>query len=391
MARKRMKIIRTIESFYPFVSGPANQAFRISKELEKMGISSPVLTTFYKAEKSPAHERMDGVDVFRFPIRLSFMKYFYTPSMRNMLKDFDVVHAHSYRSYQTELAYKMARKQGKKFILHNHGSLMGYKSFVKGWKKWPYLAYDIFHKNIALDADAVIVNTKQESDEAVAFGVPKNKIHIIPVGIDAELYTPRPRTWKELRLLFVGRISRDRNITPVIRAVKILADKGTDVKLRIVGEAVKRTETEKGDYYSELKALVKELKLEKKVSFEGAKYGAELREYYLTSDIFVYTSLWENFGQTILEAAAAGLPLICTPVGVALDLIEEGKTGKIVGFEDEKGVAKAMLKFKDEDKRKKAAEKIRNKIKDEFNWQKIIESYLKIYQVLTKLDLRSEK
>jgi glycosyltransferase involved in cell wall biosynthesis len=373
------------------MSGPANQAFRISKELEKRGISSPVLTSNYKAGKSPKHERMKGVEVYRFPIKWRFMKYFYTPSMKSMFTEFDIVHAHSYRGYQTELAYKMARKMGKKFILHNHGSLLGYRAFVKGWKKIPYLVYDLFHKNIALDADAVIVNTKQEYDEAVAFGIEKKKIHIIPVGIDVEGYTPREKTWKGLRLLFVGRISRDRNIEPIIKALRLLIDKKIDARLTIVGEAVKRSDTEKGDYLTELKQLVKQLGLDKKVIFTGAKYGPELREYYRTSDIFVYTSLWENFGQTILEAAAAGLPLICTRVGVALEIIEEGKTGKIVEFGDEKGVAKAIMLFKGENERKNAFEKLLSKINDQFDWQEITESYLKIYQVLSKSDPQSKK
>jgi glycosyltransferase involved in cell wall biosynthesis len=368
------------------MSGPANQVFRISKELEKRGISSPVLTSNYKAEKSPKHERMEGVEVYRFPIRWKFMKYFYTPAMKKMFTDFDIVHAHSYRGYQTELAYRMARKMGKKFILHNHGSLMGYKAFVKGWRKLPYVVYDFFHKNIALKADAVIVNTKQEYAEAVQFGVNKKKIHIIPVGIDVDDYTPREKTWKELRLLFVGRISGDRNIEPIIKALRLLIDKKIDARLTIVGEAVKRSETEEGDYLTELKKLVKQLGLEKKVEFTGAKYGSELREYYKTSDIFVYTSLWENFGQTILEAAAAGLPLICTRVGVALEIIEEGKTGKIVEFGDEEGVAKAIMLFKGENERKNAFETLLSKINYGFGWQKITESYLKIYQVLSKSD-----
>ena len=387
----KIRVLRTIESFYPYMSGPANQAFRISKELEKRGISSPVLTSNFKAEKSPKHERMQGVEVYRFPIRWKFMKYFYTPSMKSMLTEFDIVHAHSYRGYQTELAYKMARRRGKKFILHNHGSLLGYRAFVKGWRKLPYVLYDFFHKNIALDADAVVVNTKQEFDEAVTFGVDKKKIHIIPVGIDVDDYAPREKTWKELRLLFVGRISRDRNIEPIIKALRLLIDNKIDAKLTIIGEAVKRSDTEKGDYLTELKQLVKQLGLNKKVEFTGAKYNNELKEYYKTSDIFVYTSLWENFGQTILEAAAAGLPLICTRVGVARELIEKGKTGYLVGFNNPKEIANAIILFKNLKKRELATTILREKVKKEFNVQHIVELYLKIFEEMKRQQTKSSE
>ncbi|MBW2964729.1 glycosyltransferase family 4 protein [Candidatus Woesearchaeota archaeon] len=383
-AKKGLIVVRTIESFYPYMSGPANQAFRLSRGLEKRGIRSPVLTTFYKADKSPAHEMMDGVEVFRFPIRLSFMKYFWTPDIKKAYSDFDIACGHSYRSYQTEVAYRMARKAGKPFILHNHGSLLGYRSFVHGWRRLPYIVYDLFHRSIALDADAVIVNTKQEFDEAVRFGVSRKKIHTLPVAIDTSEYTPAPRTWKELRLLFVGRISKDRNIEPVIRAVALLKKKGLNVKLRVVGGAVKRSDTEKGDYIYTITELVKSLGVEKEVSFEGPRYGADLREYYKTSDIFVYTSLWENFGQTILEAAAAGLPLICTRVGVAPDLIEKGKTGWIVNNDAAKEIAKGITTFTGHRTRTDAGIKLMKKVKTDFNLNKVIEIYLKTLDSLNK-------
>lgn len=375
--QKQLKVLRTIESFYPYMSGPANQAFRLSKGLEERGLRSPILTTFYKAEKSPAHEKMDGVEVFRFHSKLSFMKYFWTPGIKKLYSDFDVACGHSYRSYQTETAYKMARCAGKPFILHNHGSLMGYRSFVHGFRRLPYIVYDLFHKKTALDADAVIVNTKQEFEEALRFGVSRKKIHILPVAIDVSEYEPAEKSWKELRLLFVGRISADRNLEPVIKAVSLLKKKGISVRLRVVGGAVKRSDTEKGDYLYTLTELVKSLGIEKEVSFEGAKYGTELLEYYRTSDIFVYTSLWENFGQTILEAAAAGLPLICTRVGVAVDLINE-KTGKLVGFDDAQGVVSGVMRFLETKRRAAAGNELRGRVSDEFAYNKVIESYLNI-------------
>ncbi len=377
MARK-IKIIRTIESFYPVMSGPANQAFRVSKELEKIGISSPVFTSNFGVENKPAHEKIEGVEVYRFPIKFCFMKYFYTPAIKKMLTDFDIMHAHSYRGYQTEIAYKTAKKLGKPFIFQNHGSLLGYKSFVKGIMKLPYLFYDLLYKKIALDADAVIVNTKQEFDEAIEFGVDKKKIHIIPVGIDASKYAPAQKDWQETRLLFVGRISKDRNIEPIIHALKILQKK--NVLLTVVGGAVKRSDTEKGDYLYELKNLVSELGLNDKVEFVGAKYGDELVDYYNKADIFVYTSLWENFGQTILEAAAAGLPLICTRVGVALDLVNKN-TGKLVDFDNPKQIADAVLSF-EKKKRDSASKELIEKVKNEFNTERITEKYITLYNSL---------
>ncbi len=379
---KKINIFRTIESFYPYMSGPANQAFRISKELEKRGIRSPIFTSDYKAGGRPKHEKMKGVEVFRFPIRCNFMKYFYTPSMKEKLKGFDVYASHSYRSYQTELAYKIARKKGKPFVLHNHGSLIGYKSFVKGWKRIPYMVYDLFHKDVALKADAVIVNTKQEYGEVVRFGVDRKKIHIIPFGIDVEKYKPLKKEKEVLNLLWVGRVTKDRNIEVILKAVKLLSDK--KVKLRIVGNEYKRTSGDKESELKRLKVIARKLGIADKVDFipwTEKRANKEFRK----ADIFIYTSLWENLGQTILEAAAAGLPLICTRVGVALDLVEKEKTGAIVGFNNPSGIANAVRQFSSGKKRKKAAGLLRNKVMKEYSWKEIIEKHIRLCKSLSNI------
>lgn len=376
---KRARILRVIESFYPVMSGPANQAFRISKELEKRGIKSPILTTDYKAKKSPRHERKEGVEVFRFPAKLKFMKYIYSPSMKKKLHDFDIACAHSYRSYQTEQAYKAAKREGKPFVLHNHGSVLGYRSFVRGWRRLPYRIYDMFRKKVALDADAVIVNTKQEYSEARRFGIDKKKLHIIPFGIDIAKYKPMKKNRKTLNLLWAGRITKDRNIDVILKALKILADK--NVKLKIIGNEFRRSGGHGGSEIQRLKELAKRLGVADKVEFihwTEKRANNEFRK----ADIFVYTSLWENLGQTILEAAAAGLPLVCTPVGVALDLVEQGKTGYLVRHDKPKDVAEGILEFSDIRRRETASKLLRGRIKKEYSWKKIMETYIKLCESL---------
>jgi len=363
-----MKIARTIESFYPFMSGPANQAYQISKRLD-----SPIFTTFYKA-KAPAIENMDGVKVFRFKIAWSFMKFLYTPGFTDAIIKYepDIIHAHNYRSYQTHAAYKLARKRRIPFVLNTHGSLLGYDTITKGANQIPYKIFDMFGKTAVLDADAVVVSSKQERKEAIRFGVDQKKLHVIPMGISVDDYLKIPRNRTDrIRLLFVGRICRDRNLMPIIKALKLL---GKDYELRIVGGVVKRTDTEKSGYMNELKKYVKNNKLN--AVFTGPIYGDELKAEYRNADIFVYTSLWENFGQTILEAGAAGLPLVTTKVGIAEDLVTK-ETGHIVNSVNQ--MVKA-IKDLDDKKRMIFSRNIVKIIRRDFEWKSIIEKYQKIYQ-----------
>jgi glycosyltransferase involved in cell wall biosynthesis len=368
------------------MSGPANQVFRISKELEKRGISSPVLTSNYKAEKSPKHERMEGVEVYRFPIRWKFMKYFYTPSMKSMFTDFDIVHAHSYRGYQTELAYKMARRMGKPFVISTHGSLLGYQHHLKGIMKIPYIFYDLFRgKRLIKRADAIVVNSKEEYKDAIDYGVKKDRIHLIPVGVNIDEYSQLEKETGFFKVLFVGRISRNRNVEPIIKAAVIIKQKLPKKKIKfvIVGGEEKSSDTSKSGYLEELKMLAKELEVADIVEFIGPKYDEELRKEYRTAHIFVYTSLSENFGQTILEAGAAGLPIICTKVGIAPELIKDGKNGFLVEGKPEE-IAKKIIELFDENKRDDFGDKTREIVRKRFDWQNITDSYMKIYDPLLK-------
>lgn len=386
MAKKKLTVLRTIESFYPYVSGVANQAFNISKRLEKKGIRSPILTSSYRAEKSPSHEWMEGAEVYRFRIKSRFMKYFYTPDIRKMLKDFEIVHSHSCRSYQTEIAFKTAKKLGKPFVISTHGSLLGYDHFLKGFAKLPYIAYDLaVGKKIIKKANAIIVNSKEEYQDAIEYGIKKDRLHLIPVGIDIDEYSPLKKDGDVLKILFVGRISRNRNVEPIIKAAGMLKKKKTIQKFKfvIVGGEEKSSETSKTGYLDELKELTKKIRVTDIVEFTGPKYDEKLREQYRTADIFVYTSLSENFGQTMLEAGAAGLPMICTKVGIAPEIITNGKNGFLVKGNPEE-IAKRVVELFDNEKRRQFGELTREKVRRNFNWDEIINKYLKIYQKVLK-------
>jgi len=376
-----MRVLRTIESFYPFMTGPANQAFMISKKLHEKGIESPIFTTNYKAENSPSTEVYKGIKVRRFRVKRAYMKYLYTPVLKKDILKFnpDIIHAHNYRSYQTEIAFKAAKELNIPFIINTHGGLLGYKSITKGAKSTPYRVYDLMGgKGLVNKADAVIVSSKQEYDEAVRFGVKEDKLHIIPMGIDVSEYQKIKRTRKDDKtvLLFVGRICRDRNVMPILEALKVLND--DRFELRVVGGAVKRSDTEKAGYLDELKRYAKKNKLN--VVFTGLKYDDDLKKEYRNADIFIYTSLWENFGQTMLEAAAAGLPIIATDVGIANDIVINGKTGFITSKSDENKIAEHITELFDKNKRGEFGKEILKIVRSDFNWDDIIIKYMNLYR-----------
>ena len=101
-----MKVLRTIESFFPYICGPVNQAFQISSRLEEKGVSSPVYTTFSDVPSSlPKFEKIGEVSIYRFKTQFKFMRYLVSLGMLTHLKNFDIIHSHNYRNFQTDIGF----------------------------------------------------------------------------------------------------------------------------------------------------------------------------------------------------------------------------------------------------------------------------------------------
>ena len=101
-----MKVLRTIESFLPYICGPINQAFQISNRLEAKGVSSPIYTTFSDVSSSlPKVEKIERVSIHRFKTQLKVMRYLISAGMLTHLKNFDILHSHNYRNFQTDTGF----------------------------------------------------------------------------------------------------------------------------------------------------------------------------------------------------------------------------------------------------------------------------------------------
>jgi len=101
-----LRILRTIETFLPYVCGPANQAFQISHRLEEKGISSPVFTTYSDISPNlPELEKIGQVSVHRFRSQFKIMRYIVSAGILPHLKNFDILHSHNYRNFQTDSGF----------------------------------------------------------------------------------------------------------------------------------------------------------------------------------------------------------------------------------------------------------------------------------------------
>jgi len=266
-------------------------------------------------------------------------------------------------------------------VLNTHGSLLGYKKYLSSpLQRLPYRIYDFATlKSSALRAQAVVVSSKLEYSDAIEFGIDRNKIHIIPMGIDGieKIDEAGKADSGELQLLFVGRIARVRRVELILRAVKKLS---IPWKLTVVGGEAETASVARSGYLDELKELCRTLNITDKVCFIGFKTPGELKDFYNAADVFVYSSKYENFSQPLLEAGAAGLPIVSTNVGIASEIAEDG--GAVLSKGDAEEIADCIKSLQDPELRLKMGIAAQKSIQKRFDWKVIMQNYLDLYRSL---------
>jgi glycosyltransferase involved in cell wall biosynthesis len=177
--------------------------------------------------------------------------------------------------------------------------------------------------------DVIYVNSEDYRKCWIERGIPRDQLRILPRGLDSHLFHPSRRApgfWKarglaegELGMLFVGRISKEKNLDLIVTAIGRLANAQFRVRPLFVGD---------GPYMSEMKKLLPD------AIFTGYLDGEDLACAYASAHFFVFPSTTDTFGNVILEAQASGLPVIVSDIGGPRDLVEHGTDGLITKGHD---------------------------------------------------------
>lgn len=201
----------------------------------------------------------------------------------------------------------------------------------------------------------------------------KDKIFSISMGIDANLFffQPHRNNNKEPKLLFVGRLSPVKGVNYLIRALPGVLEKFSKVRLEIIGY---------GAQEKELKALVKNLSLENKITFIGPVPNRELPKYYQHSFCYILPSIVEGLPVAIMEAMACGCPVIATSVGGVRDLIENNVTGLLISPKSVDEISQSVIRLlSDKILRENIIQNARKKIEENYEWNIIASKFEKLY------------
>ena len=122
------------------------------------------------------------------------------------------------------------------------------------------------------------------------------------------------------------------------------------------------------------------LKLENRVKFIGYVSHAEMSKYLHASDIFIRPSVSEGLGNSFLEAMAAGLPVIGTPVGGIPDFLRDGETGLFCEVHNPRSIAQKVEKLiKDRESRNYIIKQAKAMVEEKYTWNKIAGEMKKIF------------
>lgn len=196
---------------------------------------------------------------------------------------------------------------------------------------WRIMQREIYYlEKLAMkQSDALVYLSSARMNETMAYYNVSyhSKCHVIPSGVDLNKFTPpmRHASRYNIKIISVCRLTVEKNLPCVLKAVRILVDRGVPISYKIIGE---------GPELHSLVKLISELKLEDHVELMGRQSCVE--KYLRQADIFVLPSTYEGFGTVYLEAMACGLPCIALkskPPHILVaseEIIDHGQTGWVL-------------------------------------------------------------
>ncbi|SHO48861.1 glycosyltransferase family 4 protein [Anaerocolumna xylanovorans] len=323
------------ETYYPEINGVANSVFILKRELETLGHTVYVFTT--TTPGAPEYE----YNVFRVPslpfilITERRIGMFYQPKLAGTIKklNLDIIHTHT--EFSLGIFGRIMAKELKIPMIHTYHTIYeDYTHYLTHFKSLDGRAKAfarIFTKVCCNTVAHVIVPTEKVRELLQKYSVHRD-ISVIPTGVDLKKFDPflyQPEEIKRLKgeysigkeekvILYVGRVSREKNIIEIVNAMEGYMKERKTVKFLVIGG---------GPEMDELRSRTRALKLEDRIIFAGAKPWDKIGLYYQLGDVFVSASKSETQGLTYIEAMAAGLPAVAKEDDCLNDILIDGVNG----------------------------------------------------------------
>lgn len=380
-----MKIALLSEKYTPDIGGLAISAGRLGESLSVAGhdvrlvAPSPNLPPTIKQT-----QRSSGVHVTRFGAHKrvddTLVDWFELIVEEHKREPFDLIHA-----YFLPMAGFVGAYAGKYLGIPSVVSIRGNDIERAAFdpSKFSHVMYALQHAN------AVTTNASELAKKAKAFL--NRDIHIIPNGIDTERFKPieknsvlaealglvdeKKKEERKFVIGFVGELREKKGLATLLSGYTQIT-KTMPISLLIVGEV---REGEDKKFFEEFKSANPQLS----ITVTGHVPHKDLPAYYSLMDVFVHPSLRDGMPNAVLEAMACGKTVIATPVGGALDVIEDGVNGLFVNVNDANEMAEKIAEVLNQpEKRGTIGRSAREAVLSQYMLEKELQANLQIYASL---------
>jgi glycosyltransferase involved in cell wall biosynthesis len=371
---------------YPFlIGGPQVVAYNLVKQFDRKGVN----VDFVFGISREHLERRKIYDHFHFSenVRLlPVVKNWKSPSAYSAALDgkflVDMALLEQRMCDAPDIVQFMANPASKDILLLPSARLRRIPSVVKlpGW-----LTFEVVHKRDAAYVSylcyrllkhyftKIVCSSSYLKDKVILEGVDPSKIETIPNGVDMRWFEHAAKIdlIGHPALLFVGRLEPEKGVDILVESMKELLKILPEAVLHIVGS---------GSLGNELRRLTASDGLEDNVILHGET--ADTPRFYKSADVCVFPSLIETFGNTALEAMAAGKPVVATRRGGVPEFLTHFENGLLVEPDREELVDAITTLWHDDNLMHRISKNNLEKAK-RFDWSNVAEQYVKLYEAIT--------
>ena len=258
-----------------------------------------------------------------------------------------LLHTHSNRpNVVGRIAGALFRSQGLAVVAHYHNQ------YDDKWERDPAMLS--LERRLVASTDAMIaVSESVRRHVADNIGVDEQRIDVIPNGVDASAFTGVDRSDARRALLLdatrpvvglIGRITEQKGQEDFVEAALAIAVERPEPMFVMVGFA------EDAALQQRLRQKVAVFGLSDRIRFLGNR--DDMASVYAALDLVVAPSRWEGFGMMLIEAMAAGRPIVATRVGAIPEIVRDGRTGVLVEPRDAQALARAITGMLDDPQRR---------------------------------------
>jgi len=311
--------------------GPEKTLFNSARYLSEFGVYAEVL--YLLDANTPCDVLIEQARQCEMPVHCVYERSAMDPSgvaaMARLVRmgGFHIVHTHDYKS--NALARLLAPAGGYRVVATAHG----YNRTTR--REGCYYAME---RLLLRRADAVICPSQDLADSLAGSGVGHRRLHVLHNGIILENWPFRPRRTRggPLRVLYVGRLSREKNVVALLEACSALLRAGRSIRLSLAGEGLER------------EGLVRHAaRLRPAPPADWMGHRTDVADLLHQADVFVNPSSAEAMPNSVLEALACGAPAVATDVGATRELIRHEQTGLLTPPGDVEALAAAIARLED--------------------------------------------